>query len=463
MRDEHVRLVPIIDAGIKIEKGYKAYEEGVKNGYFCKNEDGTDFVGGVWPGRVHFPDPLNKKAREWFGESYRFLIDKGIEGFWNDMNEPALFYSAAGLDRLFNEVRKFEKQNMEISVYNEFLGLVGGLPNNREDYLRIYHNADGKKIRHDKVHNLYGYGITRAAGEAFEKISPKKRILLFSRSSCIGMHRYAGIWMGDNKSWWSHLLMNLKMLPSLNMVGILYTGADIGGFGADATEDLVLRWTQLAVFNSLMRNHSAMGTRRQEAYRFDHTDAFRKIIGIRYSLIPYLYSEFMKAALTDDMMFRPLSFDYPGDTFARQVEDQVMVGDGLMITPVYTQNATGRYVYLPEHMLMICAASADEYECRILEAGHHYIDIPLNEMAFFLRPGHLLPLVRPAEYVDCLNTKKLKVIGWKGAASSYDLYDDDGESRNYSLNDSLRTICISKDGVPEAEGGAAPELYAELY
>ena len=156
---------------------------------------------------------------------------------------------------------------------------------------------NGEKIRHDRVHNLFGYNMTRAAGEAFERLEPDKRILMFSRSSYVGMHRYGGIWQGDNKSWWSHILLNLKMMPSLNMCGFLYTGADLGGFGADTTEDLVLRWLELGIFTPLMRNHSAMGTRVQEAYRFEKIDGFRHIIGMRYKLLPYLYSEYMKAVL----------------------------------------------------------------------------------------------------------------------------------------------------------------------
>lgn len=137
------------------------------------------------------------------------------------------------------------------------------IANNPEDYKRFYHNVDGKKIRHDKVHNLFGYNMTRAAGEAFERIDPEKRFLMFSRSSYIGMHRYGGIWTGDNKSWWSHILLNLKMLPSLNMCGFLYTGADLGGFGSDTTRELLLRFLALGVFTPLMRNHSATGTREQ--------------------------------------------------------------------------------------------------------------------------------------------------------------------------------------------------------
>ena len=171
---------------------------------------------------------------------------------------------------------------------------------------------------------------------------------MFSRSSYIGMHRYGGIWMGDNKSWWSHILLNLKMLPSLNMCGFLYTGADLGGFGADATRDLVLRHMALGVFTPLMRNHSAIGTREQECYQFENIEDFRNVVNVRYRLVPYLYSEYMKAALNDEMMFKPLAFEYPEDRMAVNVEDQLMLGNEIMIAPVYTQNAIGRYVYLTE-------------------------------------------------------------------------------------------------------------------
>ena len=263
MNDQSIRLIPIIDAGVKVEPGYEIYEEGVKNNYFCKREDGSDFVAAVWPGDTHFPDMLNPEARKWFGDKYRFLIEQGIEGFWNDMNEPAIFYSSEGLAEAKELAGEFAKDT-EGKIHSwEMQDKMLSIANNPEDYKRFYHNVDGKKIRHDKVHNLFGYNMTRAAGEAFERIDPEKRFLMFSRSSYIGMHRYGGIWTGDNKSWWSHILLNLKMLPSLNMCGFLYTGADLGGFGADTTRELLLRFLALGVFTPLMRNHSATGTREQ--------------------------------------------------------------------------------------------------------------------------------------------------------------------------------------------------------
>ena len=442
LRGMGIRLVPIIDAGVKIEEGYKTYEEGVANDYFCKDAKGNDFVAGVWPGRVHFPDMLKPETRKWFGRSYQFLLDQGIEGFWNDMNEPAIFYSEEHLQEVFDEIEGYKGKNLDIRTFQEFQSLVGDINNNIGDYDRFFHEIDGERVPHKKVHNIYGFHMTRAAGEAFEELEPDKRVLLFSRSSYIGMHRYGGIWMGDNMSWWSHILLNLKMLPSLNMCGFLYTGADIGGFSSDTTEDLVIRWTQLGIFTPLMRNHSAKETRYQESYAFDHPEIFRDIIGLRYALIPYLYSEYMKAALNGEMMFQPLSFLYPDDPMALQVEDQLFVGESIMIAPVYTQNAGGRYIYLPERMKLIKFRSADNYTEQVLEAGHHYIALALEETAVLIRLNHILPLAKPVQCVDELDEENLTLLSFAEESCRYTLYHDDGRSREYEKPESYKVYTV---------------------
>lgn len=446
MKAQHIHLVPIIDAGVKVEEGYDVYEEGIEKGYFCKKENGEYFVAGVWPGKVHFPDVLNKEAREWFGNKYQVLLDQGIEGFWNDMNEPSIFFAQDRMDETFDKIAELKDKNLDLDTFQQFTGLVGSLANNTDDFKKFYHNVDGKMMRHDKVHNLFGYNMTRAAGEAFERLSPEKRILMFSRSSYIGMHRYGGIWTGDNKSWWNHLLLNLRMMPSLNMVGILYTGADIGGFGADATEDLVMRWTQLAMFSPLMRNHSAMGTREQEVYRFDHVEEFRKIINIRYGLLAYIYSEYMKSALNSEMYFKPLSFVYTDDEFASQVEDQLLVGDSLMIAPVYNQNAKGRYVYLPEEMAMLRFRGVDDYDTEILPAGHHYVEAGLFEMLVFVRPDKILVLTDGGEYADEVDCDHVKALAFVKTKAEYVWYEDDGMGKDYENPDNYGRITIEKGG-----------------
>jgi alpha-glucosidase len=426
LKKEHIRLVPIIDAGVKIEDGYDVYEEGVENGYFCKRDDDTDFVAAVWPGWTHFPDFLNKDAREWFGYQYKKLIDMGIEGFWNDMNEPAIFYSEEGIDEVNKAIKDYVNRNNHDMSSDDILDAANALPNtvkdkiehvqnNPEDYKRFYHNVNGKMVRHDLVHNVFGYNMSRAAGEAFKKISPDKPILMFSRSSYIGMHRYAGIWTGDNKSWWSHLLLNLKMMPSLNMCGFIYTGADLGGFGGDSSRDLVLRWLALGVFTPLMRNHSAIGTRQQECYQFEDIEDFSHVIGVRYRLVPYIYSEYLKAVNNDDMYFKPLGFEYPDDKRAVETEDQLFVGNEIMIAPVYTQNATGRYVYLPDDMKFIKFMPDGTIYEEDMTKGDHYINVELNEVPLFVRKDKCIPIVDVAKSVEEIDMSTLKYIGYKDA------------------------------------------------
>ena len=173
--------------------------------------------------------------------------------------------------------------------------------------------------------------MTRAAGEAFADLRPGKRTLLYSRSSIIGSHRYGGIWLGDNHSSWEQLLANIQMMPSVQMCGFLYTGADLCGFAGDTTPDLALRWLEFGLFTPLMRNHAAGGTRPQEYYRFaDQLPAIRSMLRLRYALLPYLYSTFMQAALEGTSYFRPLGFDFPADPDAREVQDQLLLGDGVV-------------------------------------------------------------------------------------------------------------------------------------
>lgn len=424
MKERGIRLIPIIDAGVKVEEGYPVYDEGVRGGYFCKREDGSDFTASVWPGETHFPDVLNEEAANWFGDHYRSLTDQGIEGFWNDMNEPAIFYSQEGVRELQKVISSCQKMEHGMADVHKIQQTAGGLANAPADYRRFYHSVNGQKIRHDLVHNLYGYHMTKAAAQAFGRIAPNQRFLLFSRASYIGMHRYGGIWTGDNHSWWSHLLLNLKMLPSLNMCGFLYVGADLGGFGADTTRELLLRWLALGVFTPLMRDHAAIGTRDQEAYQFGDTEAFRSVIETRYRLLPYLYSEYLKAVYSDDMYCRPLAFVYPEDAFACGVEDQLIIGDEIMIAPVYTENARGRYVYLPEEMRFVKFRKDGRYTEQTLGPGHHYVEIAVDEVPLFIRAARCIPLVDAASCVDEIDMRTMKVIGYEGAR--YERYDDDG-------------------------------------
>lgn len=447
LKAQGIRLVPIIDAGVRIDPNDPTCTEGLEKGYFCKKADGTPFVAAVWPGKAYFADFLRPEVREWFGHKYKALTDCGIEGFWNDMNEPSLFYSPERLRAFLNDMAALrEKDNIEQEeFFPRVVGGAMGLMNSPADYASFYHEVDGQKVRHDQVHNLYGGSMTRAAGEAFADLRPGQRTLLYSRSSFIGSHRYGGIWLGDNNSSWAQLLANIQMMPSVQMCGFLYSGADLCGFSSDTTPDLALRWLEFGLLTPLMRNHSAVGTRMQEYYRFPEVlPAVRNMIRLRYALLPYLYSEFMKAALENTSYFRPLAFDYPDDPDAREVEDQLLLGEGLMAAPVYVQNAHGRHVYLPEPMKLLRLRAVDDYDEEILPAGHHYIRCALDEMLLFLRPGHIVPVAQPANNTSELDDASLTLWSFlpDGESAEYRMYRDDGVTTEYEKKEHWKTLQI---------------------
>ncbi len=445
-KKDDLRVMPIIDAGVKEEAGDPTYDEGIEKGYFCRKADGKVFVGAVWPGRAVFPDFLREDVRQWFGKKYHGMLEAGVEAFWNDMNEPAIFYSEEGLADAYAKADSMRGTNIGVYDYFALKDAFTGMSNSMEDYRRFYHDVNGQIMRHDRVHNLYGAMMTKAGACGMASYNPDKRHLLFSRASYIGAHRDGGVWQGDNNAWWSHILLSLKEMPGMNMCGFLYTGADLGGFGCNTTEDLLQRWLQLGVFTPLMRNHAALGTRDQEIYRFRKWKQMRDTLTVRYGLIPFLYSELVKAVMKDDMYFRPLAFDYPQDRIASRVEDQMMLGSACMIAPVYEQNARGRYVYLPEDMLMVRFRSSENYDCLPMKKGHHWIDLAMNEFPLFIRRGQVIPMAKGAEAVARIDASCMTLLGWLDHGTAFTLYDDDGETTHIDLEKGLTLVDVQVRG-----------------
>lgn len=412
LKQRGIRLVPIIDAGVKIEPGNATYDEGIKNGFFCTNHEGKPFKAAVWPGMTHFPDFFRPECREWFGNEYRKLTELGIEGFWNDMNEPAIFYSEyTGITNALTPVPSSE-QEKETNAY--------------KDYRNFYHLVDGRRVLHEKVHNLYGALMTRAASEQLDKLL-LDRFLLFSRSSYVGAHRYGGIWTGDNGSDWDHLARNVRMMPSLNMCGFLYSGADTGGFGGNCSRELLLRWLAFSCFTPLMRNHTAILTRKQECYRYGGKEDFQSVVSLRYKLLPYIYSEFVKAALSSDMYIKPLGFEY-FDERSLAVQDQLLVGESVMVAPVIEKGAKGRKVWLPDEMTEV-RYDGNCFMCERVPMGEREIKVALNEVVFYIRKGKCVPVCKGAQCTDELNMTDVVLLG---DGKQYRCYTDDGFTKDVS-------------------------------
>lgn len=436
--DRDIHLIPIVDTAIRQDENIKEYLSGEEIKAFCTGESGEEFTAYVWPGNCVFPDYFREDVRKWFGHCYQDYLKMGIHGFWNDMNEPSIFACKQGFKDLAALAQK-TADNYHFFGFAQLKGIDSILYNQKRDNDNFMHDIDGKKIPNERVHNLYAAMMSKATDTGFREFDSDLRCTLFSRASAIGAHRYTGVWLGDNSSWWSHLLQNLKWLPSMNMCGYLYTGADLGGFKENTSDELMLRWLQLGIFTPIMRNHSEFGTRHQEIHQFTYKEAMVKIVQLRYSLFPYIYSEYMKAALKDECMFKPLAFDYPDDKRAIQVEDQLMLGDELMIAPVYTQNSLGRYVYLPEDMLMIKTSGVDDIEEVKLKKGDYWIDLDVNQLAFFIKKNKAIPFAETADRISHVDYNTIHMLGWLEKPYTYELYDDDGLSRTVSL-DNIKEI-----------------------
>lgn len=434
MKAKGIKLLPIIDPGVKIEPGYSVYEEGVAGKYFCKEQNGEkDYISSVWPGLVHFPDFLNEKTRAWWGEKYLPYVEKGISGFWNDMNEPALFYSPERLQRA-KELAK-NKVIHNSWDYFELRDAFGTLANHPEDYKQIFQTDDeGKIYSHSQIHNLYGFHMTKATAEALRKRFPEKRYFLLSRSSSIGSHRFGAIWMGDNQSWWVHLLTNIQMLVSLNLSGYFYTGADICGFGGDVSEELALRWMQFGVFNPLFRNHSALGTKDQEPYSFTRAtvDSMRLFIQIRYQLLPYIYSEFLNSVLNLRPFITPLAFHFQ-DAFSQSCEDEFFFGNSILVAPVYQANSTGRMVYFPEtNYLQVTFTKTEGPRYTVHQAGFHYTENLRDQFTYFIKENSGVITTDSMDYVDQKPWEHLTITVFITSNVKLEYYIDDGETTRYT-------------------------------
>lgn len=357
MKNSGFKLVTIIDPGVKVEKGYSVYEEGMENSYFAKTPKGDVYENVVWPGDSVYPDFSNQEVREWWGIQCKKLIDIGIRGIWNDMNEPASFH--------------------------------GPLPDD------VMFSRDGEQLPHSQIHNVYGHLMSKATYEALKKYDGKRPFVI-TRACYSGSGKYATAWTGDNHSIWAHLQMAIPQLCNLGISGMCFIGTDVGGFGSNVTAELMSRWIQIGCFSPLFRNHSAKYTRRQEPWEFDEEtlQIYRKYVKLRYKLLPYFYDLFWEQTKTGLPIIRPLFLEYPEDFNTREMNDEFMVGKNILVAPVVEQGKRQKMLYLPSGKWV------DYWNHAVYEGGQYIIrDAPLDTCPIFIKQGAILPTYNPMQYV----------------------------------------------------------------
>ncbi|MFD1775051.1 glycoside hydrolase family 31 protein [Paenibacillus rhizophilus] len=389
-----IRIVPIIDPGVKLDPEYGVYQEGTASELFCMKPDGSPFVGPVWPGPSVFPDFSDAKAREWWGDLHRFFTEMGIEGIWNDMNEPSVF----------NENKTIDPDAL--------------------------HKNNGNPVTHGEIHNLYGMLMSKATAEGMTRNLDGRRPFVLSRAGYAGIQRYAAVWTGDNRSFWEHMALAMPMVLNLGLSGVSFSGPDIGGFGHHTTGELLARWTQMGALFPFCRNHSMLETVRQEPWSFgpEIEDICREYIRLRYSLMPLLYSVFREAAETGMPIIRPLLLEYPEDPNVANLCDQFLLGDQLLAAPVYRPDTFHRVVYLPEGNWF------DYRTGEKLEGGRHVMaHAPLDTLPLYVKEGAIISRTAAAESTIFERSTELflDIYTPENGEGAFDLYDDDGTTFDY--------------------------------
>lgn len=396
LADDGFKTIVIIDPGIKIEKGYDVFEEGIANDYFCRRADGPLMKGKVWPGECHFPDFTKPEVREWWSGLFKELIEEvGVRGVWNDMNEPAV---------------------MEVP--------------NKTFPDDVRHDYEGNPCSHRKAHNIYGMQMARATYQGLKKFAYPRRPFVITRAAYSGSQRYSSTWTGDNIATWEHLWIANVQAQRLAISGFSFAGSDIGGFAEQPNGELFARWIQLGVFHAFCRVHSSGDHGDQEPWMFgdEVTDIVREFIEMRYQLLPYLYTAFWKYIKEGDPILKSLVLYDQEDVQTHYRTDEFVYGDQICVCPILEPNSTGRRMYLPRGEWF------NYWNQQPTEGGKEvWVDCDIRTIPIFVKAGAIIPKFPVQQYVGEkeIDQVTLEVYYKKGKENSI-LFDDAHEGYDYT-------------------------------
>lgn len=407
LREQGFRVVTIVDPHPKKQPGYHVYDQGLAGDHFVKYPDGRLFEGPVWPSndKQHpansvFPDFTRAATREWWGGLHRELVEQGVAGIWNDMNEPAVWIPPANT-----------------------------MP------LDVQHANDGAPTDQREIHNVYGMLHTQATFEGLLRLRPDSRPFVLTRATFAGGQRYAAVWPGDNTADWASLRQSLPTLMGLGLSGFAFVGADIGGFAGYPSGELFTRWLQAAVFSPFMRAHTEQATPDQEPWSFG--TAFeavnKRTIELRYQLLPQIYNEMEAASRTGIPALRPLMLEYPGDANVTARDDQYLFGRDLLVAPVLVEAAQQRELYLPSGRWF-------DYWTGVAHDGGRTIKQPvtLASLPIFVRAGAFVFEQPVVQHTGEMAGQSLLIKVYPAAEAESAYYEDDGESFGYQRGEFAR-------------------------
>lgn len=393
LKDMNFTTTVIIDPGIKIEKGYAPYEEGLQKNVFLKYSDGSVYSGQVWPGWCAFTDYTKQQGRDWWGTQFKGLVDAGVRGFWNDMNE--------------------------IATWGQFM------PDN------ILFDFEGTTATHLLGRNVYGMQMARATYEGTRALLGNERPFILTRAGYNGIQRYSAVWTGDNQSNDDHMMAGIRLLNSMGLTGVPNVGMDVGGFTGGPSKELFARWMSISAFTPFFRAHVAIDNKSQEPWSFGERveQICRNYISLRYRLLPDLYSSFYEASLTGMPVMRSMAVQYPFDnnTYDWQFLHQFTVGSDLMVCPSPSYERFTKVWFPP---------SGDWYslhdDSRYGAGTTHIVESPIERLPVFIHAGGILVMQSLVQSARETPSDTLVVHLYNGTATRTKVfYEDDGTTYDY--------------------------------
>lgn len=396
LKSKGIELTTSVNPGIKIDSNYHAYKDGLANDIFVKYTDGELYKTEIYPNMNHYPDFTSKKARNWWIDQMKVYQDWGINGYWNDMNEPAINGQA--------------------------------MPDN------VIFDFEGKKTNQSEAHNLYGFLMARSSFESFQKYGGNKRPFVMTRSAFAGIQRYATVWSGDNQAKDEHILLGSLLNNTLGLSGIPFVGPDLGGYIGDGNKDLYKRWVEVGIFSPFLRNHREQFAAANEPWAYgEEAEAISKTyIEFRYRLLPYLYSKFYETSKTGIPIARSLCLENPFEAKVYQpnYQYQFMFGDAFLIAPL-TSKEKSKSIYFPKGKWY--NIYTDE---QIDGNKEHVFEFSIYNLPIYIKESAIIPMQSVVQSTKEMPTDTLIIHLYNGEkTNSFAYYEDDGNSLNYQNGD----------------------------
>jgi alpha-glucosidase len=420
----NLQLTASVNPGIRIDDSYPAYHTLLEQGVFLKYTDGQPYIADISPNTNLYPDFTSPKAREWWVENMKVYQDVGINGYWNDMNEPAV-----------------DGQAMPENVVFDF---------------------DGRGATTAEAHNYYGMLMARSSFESFQRYGGNKRPFVLSRSGFAGIQRYAAVWSGDNQAKDEHILLGVLLNTQMGLAGVPFTGPDLGGYIGDGNKELYKRWVEVGVFSPYLRNHREQLAAANEpwAYGEEAETISKTYIEFRYRMMPYLYSKFRESSETGMPISRCLCIDDPFDekVYEQKNQYEFLFGDALLVNPMTTKERS-KSTYLPPGEWY--DLFSDERVAGGKEVSAEY---PVYRIPIFVKASSILPLQTKVLSTKDKPSDTLYVHVFYGAnAQRFVYYEDDGSSLDYQRGTYYRRTIEFDPAGRKIEFGKPEGSYASQF